>query len=116
MESNIICIYFIVEFIRSNHVDRMKDHIAQCHRNVVDEPIPDPNAQGNTATFTTSSESSSLQPTAIPLKSSTESFYPWKKYYFTNKANAAKKKLDLLVAKYFYANEIPFSTVEHSNF
>lgn len=87
--------------IRSNHVVRMKSHLSQCLQNR--------SSDLDEVNFASGSESKPTEPETQAKRSKLDSFV-------VKTSGSSAQKLDLLVAKFFYANNIPFSVVEHATF
>lgn len=86
--------------VRSNHVERMKNHLSECLKNR--DSDPDIN-------YVSGSESDVVVTETQTKKFKLDSF-------IVKTSGSSAQKLDLLVAKFFYANNIPFSVVEHTTF
>lgn len=83
--------------VRSNRAERMKNHIQQCSKNMTSGVKEDEKEEENGS------------PSNVPKKNNIESFIV--------KTNSnSSHKLDLLIGKFFYANNIPFNVAEHQTF
>ena len=84
--------------VRANRVDRMKTHIAQCLK------------KKESITLSCADDEVNVDEPELEMPSKKVKPNP---FFVIRTSTDATHKMDILVAKFFYANNIPFNVVEH---